>query len=277
MTESRRDPAGSAGVAGASQADTSQQPSGTPATGSDFSTASGTAAGGGVGTQARTATVPQQGRQRPEEPGWSDESDDSAAVYRGDRFLAAAASASWAAVLLGGLCMIAAGICLLVWPKASLTVVAVLIGLALIVSGLVRLYEGFTAHGESAGMRTAYIVIGLLALLAGLYCLRHHALSILLVAFVTGVYFIMHGIADIGVAATVHVEGRGLRALLGVFSIAAGIIMVAWPALTLVLLLTLVGAWLLFYGCVLIFTGFSLRRAGRKMSSSPAPRLAASA
>lgn len=52
--------------------------------------------------------------------------------------------------------------------------------------------------------------------------------------------------------------GRGLRALLGVFSIAAGIVMVAWPALSLVLLLTIVGAWLLFYGLSLIFLAFSL-------------------
>jgi len=43
---------------------------------------------------------------------------------------------------------------------------------------------------------------------------------------------------------------RGLRAILGVFAIAAGILMVAWPGITLVLLFTLVAAWLLFYGVV---------------------------
>lgn len=275
MTESRRDPAASADFTGAGPASASGTATG-PATTGAASSASGTGADGAVGTQTRTATVPQQGRQRPEAAEWDEESTDSSAVYRGDSFLAAAASASWAAVLFGGLCMIAAGICLLVWPRATLTVVAIIIGLALIASGLVRLYEGFTAHGRSAGMRTAYIIIGLLAVLAGLYCLRHHALSIFLVAFVTGVYFIMHGIADIGVAATVPGPGRGLRAVLGVFSIAAGVLMVVWPAVTLVLLLTLVGAWLLFYGCVLIITAVALRRAGQKTASSATPRLAAS-
>jgi uncharacterized membrane protein HdeD (DUF308 family) len=258
MTHQRTDPAGDAGT-------------GASAT-SAASTTSATSDSGG----SKAASVPQA-RQRPEDSDWSEPASEGVAVYRGNSVLAAAAQASWTAVLFGGLCMIAAGILLLVWPRATLTVVAVLIGLALVVSGLTRLYEGFTARAESGGMRVAYVVIGLLAVLAGLYCLRHHALSILLVAFVTGVYFVMHGIADLGVAISDRVPGRGLRALLGVFSIAAGVIMIAWPALTLVLLITIVGAWLLFYGLSLIFMAFSLRGAAKRMTrGAPAPRLAAS-
>jgi uncharacterized membrane protein HdeD (DUF308 family) len=247
------------------------------ASSTDGASSAGTRTATGATPTAAPARVPQA-RQHPENSNWSEPSGETVAVYRGDNLLAAAAKASWAAVLLGGLCMIAAGILLLAWPRATLTVVAVLIGLALVVSGLVKLYEGFTARAESAAMRTAYVVIGLLAVLAGLYCLRHHALSILLVAFVTGVYFIMHGIADIGVAVSDRgVPGRGLRAALGVFSVAAGIIMVVWPALTLVLLLTIAGAWLLFYGLSLIFMAFSLRRAAKQLTRpTPAPRLAAS-
>jgi uncharacterized membrane protein HdeD (DUF308 family) len=196
------------------------------------------------------------------------EYDSQAAGYDvpGDSMLAAAARRSWPAVLLGGACMAAVGIILLVWPSATLTVVAVLIGIALVVSGLVKLFEGFTARSESGGMRTAYVVIGLLAVLAGLYCLRHHALSLFLVAFVTGVYFIMHGIADLGVAFSGRVPGRGLRAVIGVASLAAGIIIIAWPGVSLVLLLTIVAAWLIFYGIVLASLAFSLRRAGRALT-----------
>jgi len=196
--------------------------------------------------------------------------------YGGDSVLAAAAGMSWAAVLAGALAMVGLGIVLLVWPHATLLVVAILIGAALVVSGLVKLFEGFTARGESGGMRAAYVVIGLLAVLAGLYCLRHHALSLFLVAFVTGVYFIMHGIADLGVAFSVQVPGRGLRGVLGVFSIAAGVIMVVWPAVTLVILLTIVAAWLIFYGLVLAGLAFSLRRASKAVNR-PAGTMAAPA
>jgi uncharacterized membrane protein HdeD (DUF308 family) len=182
--------------------------------------------------------------------------------------LAKAASKSWAALLLGALGMIALGIALLVWPHASLMVVAVLFGAALVVSGAVRLYEGFTARGgESGGMRAAYIVIGLIAVIAGVYCLRHHDLSLFLVAFVVGVFFIMQGFADIGAAASSPAGSRGLRITMGIFAIAAGLILVIWPGISLVLMLTIVAAWLLFYGCILGALAFSVRRAGKSLSS----------
>jgi uncharacterized membrane protein HdeD (DUF308 family) len=213
------------------------------------------------------AAVPQQYEPRPDAgpPYEQEQGTGLDATMRGDTLLAAAARRAWPAVLVGGLGLIALGVILLVWPHASLTVVAILIGAALVVSGLVRLFEGFTASNQSGGMRAAYVVVGLLAILAGLYCLRHHALSLFLVAFVTGVYFIAHGISDIGIAASVPVPGRGLRAVLGVFSLAAGIIMVIWPAITVVLLLTIVAAWLLFYGLILCALAFSLLRAGRSV------------
>ena len=119
-------------------------------------------------------------------------------------------------------------------------------------------------------MRAAYIVIGLLAVLAGLYLLRHHTLSLFLVAFVTGVYFIAHGVADIGVAISGNVPGRALRGVLGVFSLAAGILMVVWPGITLVLLFTLVGAWLIFYGLVMAALAFSLYKASKAAKSAAA-------
>ena len=232
-----------------------------------------------VGTATRTqasattgTTVPPQtgqasaGQTRPTAGyGTSAMSGDS---MSGDRnMLGRAAKMSWMVVALGALAMLAVGVMLLVWPHASLTIVAILIGAALVASGLVRLYEGFTAKGgESGGMRAAYIVIGLLAVIAGLYCLRHHSLSIFLVAFVAGLYFVLHGVADIGAGLSSPGGGRGLRVILGLFSIAAGLILILWPSISLVLLLTIMGAWLLFYGVVLGALAFSLRRTAKAVT-----------
>jgi uncharacterized membrane protein HdeD (DUF308 family) len=121
-------------------------------------------------------------------------------------------------------------------------------------------------------MRAAYVVIGLLAILAGLYCLRHHALSLFIVTFLISVYFIAHGISDIGVAVSTPVPGRGIRAVLGLFSLAAGIVILVWPAITLVLLLTIAAAWLLFYGLALGVLAFSLWRAGRALTREAGAR-----
>jgi uncharacterized membrane protein HdeD (DUF308 family) len=227
-----------------------------------------------VGTATRTTTTANTGTTVPPQTGQvSAGQTRPAAGYgtsamAGDKnVLARAANMSWMVVALGALAMLALGVMLLVWPHASLTIVAILIGAALVASGLVRLYEGFTAKGgESGGMRAAYIVIGLLAVIAGLYCLRHHALSIFLVAFVAGLYFVLHGVADIGAGLSSPGGGRGLRVILGLFSIAAGLILVVWPSISLVLLLTIMGAWLLFYGVVLGALAFSLRRAAKAVT-----------
>ena len=194
-----------------------------------------------------------------------------------EEILPASARMSWVAVLCGGLAMIAVGVMLLVWPSATLGVVAVLIGAAIVASGVIGLYEGFTARAESGGMRAAFVMIGLLAVIVGIYFIRNHALTLFLIAFVTGVYFILHGIAQIGVAVSAKVPGRGVRGVLGAFSLAAGIVMVIWPTITLVILFTLVAAWLLLYGVGLCVLAFILRRATKRIvrRSQAAPVLAA--
>jgi uncharacterized membrane protein HdeD (DUF308 family) len=284
MTESHTGPPAGPGSGG--------QPGEVPGTGADtggmgtpgMSATGSTATGGtsGVTTAKRASaaqtSVPQQLGHQQERIAGEGEMGEPGMVPIPNP-ISAAAKATWGTVLIAALGLIGLGIALLVWPNASLTVVAILIGAAVVVAGIHRLYEGFTASSQSGGMRAGNVVIGLLAVLAGVYLLRHHALSLFFVAFVTGVYFIMQGVADLGVALSAKVPGRGLRAVLGVFSLAAGLIMVIWPSISLVVLLTLVAAWLLFYGLVLGALAFGLRRAGKSAeapASMSAQRLATS-
>jgi uncharacterized membrane protein HdeD (DUF308 family) len=177
------------------------------------------------------------------------------------RRLASLGRKSWLVVLTAAVGCVAVGVLLLAWPSATLTIVAILLGASLLVSGLLRLFDGFTARDQAGGMRAAYIAIGLLAILAGLYCLRHRDVTIFLLALLVGAYWIVHGVADLAVAATSGpMPGRGLRVVGGLFSLAAGIVVLFWPSISLVLLVTILGAWLLFYGVVLVMLAFRLRR-----------------
>jgi uncharacterized membrane protein HdeD (DUF308 family) len=179
--------------------------------------------------------------------------------------LASLSRHTWPAVLAAAVGVGAVGVLLLVWPKETLTVVAILLGAALLVAGLFRLFEGFTAQDASGATRAAYIVVGLVAAVVGLFCLRHHDLSLFLVAFVVGAFWIIHGVADLAVAAmSGPVPGRGLKAIAGVLSLAAGCVVLFWPGISLVLLFTILGAWLILYGVVLAFLAFQLHRLGRR-------------
>jgi uncharacterized membrane protein HdeD (DUF308 family) len=276
-------PAGSGQPMGSGQPKAGATGSGMPDTGSTSTGATGAGMTGSgsshVVTETRATTQknvpPQLGRPAETRTRGYGEQIATPGLGGGGGIMSRAANFSWGAVLLGGLCMLAAGIALLVWPHVTLTIVAWIIGAALVVSGFMRLYEGFTSDDKSGGMKAAYVVIGILAVIAGVFCLRDHALSLFLVAFVTGLYFILHGIADIGVAASGKVSGRGVRGVLGAFSLFAGIIMVVWPGLTLVLLLSIVGAWLILYGVVLAGLAFGLRKAAKSNSSSARPTMTA--
>ncbi len=182
-----------------------------------------------------------------------------------EREAAAAWASGWQVVLLAAVLTLVAGIILLVWPHATLIVVAALLGAALLVTGLFRLISGFTARDVSGGTRAAYVIIGLLAALAGLYCLRHLDVTVVLVAFIVGVFWTLHGIVDLAVAVTSGPgTGRGLRALVGLLSLAAGLIVMFWPSITLSILLWVMGVWLLAYGLMLGVMAFQIRHIAKK-------------
>jgi uncharacterized membrane protein HdeD (DUF308 family) len=173
------------------------------------------------------------------------------------------AAAAWPAFMAAGVGSVILGVILLAWPAETLTVVAVLIGAALIVAGLLRLVDGFTAHDESAGRRVASIVIGLIAIVLGLFCLRHYHLTIAVLAIIVGLFWVIHGIAEIGIGLFAGgVRGHGLTVLSGILSLGAGLIVLFWPTISLTVLVAVIGIWLIVYGILAAVLAFRLRRSG---------------
>jgi uncharacterized membrane protein HdeD (DUF308 family) len=181
-----------------------------------------------------------------------------------ERETALAWTQAWQVIMLVAVVTFALGLVLLVWPKATVIVVAALLGAALLVSGIFRLVHGLAGRDLTGGTRAAYVLIGLLATLAGLYCLRHIDVTVVLLAFIVGVFWTLHGIVDLSVAATSGPgTGRGLRAFTGVLSLAAGLIVMFWPTISLTILLWVMGIWLLAYGVMLTVMAFQIRHVAK--------------
>ena len=171
---------------------------------------------------------------------------------------------TWQAILIAAVLLFALGLILLVWPRETLVVAAVLIGIALLITGVLRLVQGITATDESGAMRVAYVIIGVLAILAGLYSLRHIGVTVVLLAFIVGLFWAVHGVVEIVVAISAPPgSGRGVVAVVGILSLAAGLIVMFWPAISLTILIAVLGIWLLCYAVLLIFLAFQLRAAAR--------------
>jgi uncharacterized membrane protein HdeD (DUF308 family) len=55
-------------------------------------------------------------------------------------------------------------------------------------------------------------------------------------------------------------DARGFRVVMGLLAIAAGVVTLVWPGITLVVLAVVIGAWLAIYGLLEIAVSFQLRR-----------------
>jgi uncharacterized membrane protein HdeD (DUF308 family) len=197
-------------------------------------------------------------------PAYQDDRDDRTGF--GPNF----ASSAWPAFLAAAMGAIVLGIVLLAWPKATLAIVAILIGASLVVAGLLRIIDGFTAHDATGGRRAAHVLIGLLAIIVGLYCIRHYHVTIAALAIIVGLFWILHGIADIAAGLFAGpFPARWLTILAGFLSLFAGLIVLFWPTISLTVLVVVIGVWLLVYGVLMAITAFALRRTG-----SSADRLA---
>jgi uncharacterized membrane protein HdeD (DUF308 family) len=171
-------------------------------------------------------------------------------------------------VLAAGILLMAVGVILVAWPRATLIIVAILVGAGLVISGVYRFITGIADTNLSGGTRAAHIVIGLLAIFVGLYCLRHHDVSIFLLALLVGIFWMMHGFTDLAAAASSRPRtGRGWLVVSGIVGIAAGAIVLFWPGISLLVLLLVLGAWLIFYGLVLAGMAFHLHRVTKRAST----------
>jgi uncharacterized membrane protein HdeD (DUF308 family) len=176
---------------------------------------------------------------------------------------------SWHAMLAVGILLVAAGVILVAWPKATLIIVAILLGAGLVISGVYRFIAGIADTELSGGTRAAHIVIGLLAIFVGLYCLRHRDVSIFLLALLVGIFWMMHGFTDLAAAASSRPRtGRGWLVVSGIVGIAAGAIVLFWPGISLLVLLLVLGAWLIFYGLVLAGMAFHLHRLTKRTTAA---------
>jgi uncharacterized membrane protein HdeD (DUF308 family) len=115
--------------------------------------------------------------------------------------------------------------------------------------------------GRHGGMRVLYAIIGMLSLIVGLIAIRHVGLTLAVLAVMLGVFWIVNGTPEIftSAGAPPRTAGHSWTATIGVLSVLAGIIVLAYPGISLLTLAGAMGAWFLVLGIMEIVTSFQLR------------------
>ncbi len=164
----------------------------------------------------------------------------------------------WVYIVLG-LFSVAVGVVALTHPKDSLLVLGLLFGVLVLVWGSAYLVTAFE-KGLSAGQSALLVFVGLFGLVAGLFAVVHPGESVIVLLLAIGFWFIITGAAEVAHGFS-HSEHRLLYILIGLVSIAAGVIVISDPDIGLRTLALLFGLGFIVRGVISIALGFAVKRA----------------
>jgi uncharacterized membrane protein HdeD (DUF308 family) len=174
----------------------------------------------------------------------------------------AAIGRHWIWLLSFGILTVIAGVAAVAWPGPTVIAIAVLFGIQLIVVGLFQFFGAFAGSDLTGGVRVLNAVLGLLAFVVGLYAIRHVLVSVVALALLLGIFWVINGFVEI-FGALAHRESahRAWSGFMGVLSILAGLVVLSYPGISLVTLALVLGVWLIIYGVMEIGLAFRVRSA----------------
>ncbi|MCH9816123.1 MAG: HdeD family acid-resistance protein [Actinomycetia bacterium] len=174
---------------------------------------------------------------------------------------------NWGLFLFFGVLTVGLGIAIVVWPQVTVGIVAILLGAWLLVSGVFSLVSSFATADADTASRVMMGIVGALSILLGILCFRSIYQAVEILALFVGIGWLMRGVFDlVGGAGAKGQSGRGLAIFMGLLGIAAGIVVLVWPGITLTALAWVSGIWLIVLGLVWVIASFRLRSEAKKFA-----------
>jgi len=167
-------------------------------------------------------------------------------------------ASTWQATLFLGVVTLILGVIVSFHPGGSLNVVAVLLGILVIISGifqLVRVFDRAEQHRVWLG------ISGFVFIVVGVLLIRHLHLTVAAIGLLVGITWIVQGIAALIAAFSGAREGAAWWGIFGAISLIAGIVVTASPVTSVTVLAALLGIWFIVMGLFEIIGAFLIRRA----------------
>jgi uncharacterized membrane protein HdeD (DUF308 family) len=184
----------------------------------------------------------------------------------------------WTVDIAFGVFNVILGVVMLVWPGPSIIVAAVFFGIFLALSGVAQFISAVGLPVLSAGARVLLLLSSAVSVILAVLAFRHfeEGYGILLLAIWIGIGFIFRGVSAMAVAISDNAfPGRGWAIFFGAVSAIGGVVVLAYPFDSIVVLTLVAGSWLIVIGVLEIVAGFALRSDARKLEKSFEPAAAA--
>jgi uncharacterized membrane protein HdeD (DUF308 family) len=172
-------------------------------------------------------------------------------------------SAWWLLLLLGAI-SIAVGVVVLAKPSDSLTTLAVIAGVFVLVESVFDLVLSMRSRTENRGLAA---VLGVLGVVVGVLLIRHPMSGVLAVALLIGIWLIAVGVVRF--VRAFDLEHRAWNIVLAVIEVVAGIVIVSTPPIGFATLALLVGIAFILNGVAIFALGWMMH-ALRRDAEGPA-------
>jgi uncharacterized membrane protein HdeD (DUF308 family) len=172
----------------------------------------------------------------------------------------------WVLALRGALAVIF-GICALVWPSLTLTVLVLLFGAYALVDGIFAVIASIRAVGRTTNW-WVLLSEGILGIVLGVLTLVWPGITALVLLVFIAVWAVLTGIMEIAAAIQLRqeIQGEWLLALGGALSILWGIILFVRPGAGALAIAWLIGVFAILFGIALIALAFRVRGLGERAS-----------
>lgn len=167
---------------------------------------------------------------------------------------------SWWLLLLMGLFSIGVGGLLMFWPGQTLTVITSIFGFFMILSGVVRFAVAIFA-GNVEG-RWLLVLASIVGVVLGVVIMKNPTATIGVVVLITAIFWLISGMVDLfrGITDS-SLPDRGARIAFGAVAAVLGVVVLVWPAPTVLVFAVLAGIYAVVFGVLEIVSAFALKNA----------------
>ena len=180
---------------------------------------------------------------------------------------AARAVRHWWLLMLAGILVVAAGVCVFVFPVQSYVTLSLLFGILMLLVGAIQLIVASTS-GNYLMLRGYIIVGGVLDILLGIFLCIYPGVSLFLLPVLMGLWLMYHSFMIIslgGDMSTFKVPGDAMVIVGGILLLLLSIFVIVDPfSVGVVTVLTVAGAGLIFFGVIMCSLSLTLRSIGKE-------------
>jgi uncharacterized membrane protein HdeD (DUF308 family) len=169
---------------------------------------------------------------------------------------------NWWLLLLRGLAAIAFGAIAFFWPGVTLVALTYVWGAYAIADGIIAIGAAIGASGSNAGPRWWLGLSGIVGILAGIVAFAYTGMTALVLLMFIAAWAIIIGALELYAAAQLRkvIDNAWWLILGGLFSIAFGAVLIAWPGTGALAVIWTIAWYAVFFGCMLIGLSFELKK-----------------